>query len=182
MLLGDVDGALSSFDWYADAYPNDGGEPYQYLTWVLALFRGARRSEAVHMPYQTMLQKVYLVPFLLGQQPRRLDMWHGSNREWPEYATEIPQELLNVWDDVALQWVREVPDHPTVAANVALYVGDPSGVEHKAPRPPDVLPSLGASLRGHASAGDNTTLRRPHPAFKDGPNIVWTNQVASTRA
>jgi hypothetical protein len=40
MLMGDVEGALASFDWYEDAYPGDGGDPYQYLTWALALFRG----------------------------------------------------------------------------------------------------------------------------------------------
>jgi hypothetical protein len=122
MLLGDVDGALASFDWYVDAYPDDGGEPYQYLTWALALFRGGRRSEAVHKLYQTMLQNVYLVPFVLGHHPRRLDIWHGSNWEWPEYAAEVPKELLNLWDDVALQWARDVSDHPTVAARRARYV------------------------------------------------------------
>ncbi len=31
MLIGDVDGALASFDWYEEAYPDNGGEPYQYL-------------------------------------------------------------------------------------------------------------------------------------------------------
>jgi len=39
MLMGDVNGALASFDWYEGAYPDDGGDPYQYLTWSLALFR-----------------------------------------------------------------------------------------------------------------------------------------------
>ena len=104
MLLGDVDGALASFDWYVEAYPDDGGEPYQYLTWALALFRGGRRPEAVHKLYQTMLKNVYLVPFVLGHEPRRLDIWHGSNWEWLEYAAEVPQELLSLWDDVALRW------------------------------------------------------------------------------
>ena len=46
MLMGDVEGALASFDWYEDTYPGDGGDPYQYLTWTLALFRGGRRQEA----------------------------------------------------------------------------------------------------------------------------------------
>ena len=122
MLLGDVDGALASFDWYVDAYPDDGGEPYQYLTWALALFRGGRRTEAVHTLCHTMLQNVYLVPFVLGYHPRRLDIWHGSNWEWPEYAGEVPQALLNLWDDVALQWAREVSEHPTVTAKVARYI------------------------------------------------------------
>ena len=62
MLLGDVDGALASFDWYVDAFPDDGGEPYQYLTWALALFRGGRRPEAVRTLCHTMPLNVYLVP------------------------------------------------------------------------------------------------------------------------
>ncbi len=90
MLLGDVDGALASFDWYVEAYPDGGGEPYQYLTWALALFRGGRREEAFNKLYQTMLENLYLVPFLLGRNPQPLDIWHGSNREWMEYAVEIP--------------------------------------------------------------------------------------------
>ncbi len=69
-----------------------------------------------------MLQNVYLVPFLFGQHPRRLDIWHGSNWEWLEYAVEAPRELLSLWDDVALAWARGVSEHPTVAANVARYV------------------------------------------------------------
>lgn len=29
---------------------------------------------------------LYLVPFLLGHNPQPLDIWHGSNLEWIEYA------------------------------------------------------------------------------------------------
>ena len=122
LLLGDVDGALASFDWYEDAYPDDGGEPYQYLTWALALFRGGRKQEALNKLCQTMLQNVYLVPILLGQNPQPLDISHGSNLEWIEYAFEIPQELLSLWDEVALQWAREVSEHPAVVEKVARYV------------------------------------------------------------
>ena len=108
MLMGDVEGALASFDWYEDTYPGDGGDPYQYLTWALALFRGDRRQEAFNKLYQTMLENLYLVPFLLGSNPQPLHIWHGSNLKWIEYALEVPQELLNLWDDDALQWARDV--------------------------------------------------------------------------
>ena len=122
MLMGDVDGALASFDWYEKAYPDDGGEPYQYLTWALALFRGDRRQEAFNKLYQTMLANLYLVPFLLGRNPQPLDIWHGSNLGWIEYAVEIPRELLSLWDDVSLQWAREVSKNPVVVEKVARYV------------------------------------------------------------
>jgi len=122
MLMGDVDGALASFDWYEKTYPGDGGEPYQYLTWALALFRGDRRQEGFNKLYQTMLQNLYLVPFLLGRNPQPLDIWHGSNLGWIEYAVEIPRELLSLWDDVALRWAREVSKNPVVVEKVARYV------------------------------------------------------------
>ena len=122
MLMGDVDGALASFDWYEKAYPDDGGEPYQYLTWALALFRGDRRQEAFNKLYQTMLENLYLVPFLLGRNPQPLDIWHGSNLGWIEYAVEIPRELLSLWDDAALQWAKEVSKNPVVVEKVARYV------------------------------------------------------------
>ena len=114
--------ALASFDWYEEAYPDDGGEPYQNLTWALALFRGDRKQEALNKLYQTMLENLYLVPFLLGRNPQPLDIWHGSNLEWLEYAAAVPQELLSLWDEVALKWAREISEHPAVAQKVARYV------------------------------------------------------------
>ena len=122
MLMGDVDGALASFDWYEDSYPDDGGDPYQYLTWGLVLLRGGRRQEAFNKLYQTMLENLYIVPFLPGRNPQRLDIWHGSSLAWIEYAVEVPQELLNLWDDVALQWAREVSEPPAVVEKIARYV------------------------------------------------------------
>ena len=92
------------------------------LLWALALFRGGRRQEAFNKLYQAMLENLYLVPFLLGRSPQRLDIWHGSNLAWIEYAVEVPQELLNLRDDVALQWAREVSEHPAVVERVARYV------------------------------------------------------------
>jgi tetratricopeptide (TPR) repeat protein len=135
MLLGDVDGALASFDWYEEAYPDDSGEPYQYLTWALVLFRGGRRQEAFTKLYQTMLENLYLVTFLLDQNPRRLDVWHGSNMEWIEYAVAVPKELLGLWDDIDLQWAREVSEHPAVAQNVARYVAFHRELKSEPPGP-----------------------------------------------
>ena len=135
MLMGDVDGALASFDWYEDAYPDDGGDPYQYLTWALALFRGGRRQEAFNKLYQTMLENLYLVPFLLGRNPQPLDIWHSSNLGWIEYAIEVPKELLNLWDDVALQWAREVSEHPAVVEKVARYIAIHRDLKSEPPGP-----------------------------------------------
>ncbi len=69
-----------------------------------------------------MLMNLYLVPFLLGQNPLRLDIWHGSNIEWIEYAVELTQELLSLWNDVALQWAREVLEHPVVIEKITRFI------------------------------------------------------------
>lgn len=135
MLMGDVDGALASFLWYEAVYSDDGGEPYQYLTWALSLFRGGHREVAFNKLYQTMLENLYLVPFLLGRNPQPLDIWHGSNLERIDYAVEVPQALLNLWDEVALQWAREVSEHPVVVEKVARYVAIHRELKSEPPGP-----------------------------------------------
>jgi tetratricopeptide (TPR) repeat protein len=122
MLLDDVDGALASYDWYEQSYPDDSGDPYQYLTWALALYRGSLRHEAVNKLYQTMLENLYLVPHLLGHNPQPLDVWHSSDLEWIEYALEIPQELIDLWDEQALRWAQEVSEHPEVVEKVTRCI------------------------------------------------------------
>ena len=71
--------------------------------------------------YQTNLQNLHLVPFLLGRNPQPLDLWHGSNFEWIDYAVAASQELPSLWDDLALQWAREVSKLPAVVEKVARY-------------------------------------------------------------
>ncbi len=122
MLLGDVDGALASFDWYEKAYPGDGGDAYQYLTWALTLYRKELRHEAFNKLYQTMLENLYLVPHLLGQNPQPLDIWHGNNLSEIGYALDIPSELFDLWDDEARQWALEVSEHPVVVEKVSRYI------------------------------------------------------------
>ena len=122
MLLGDVEGALSSFEWYESAYPGDDGDPYQCLTWSLALYRSNRREEAFNKLYQTILQNLYLVPHLLGKNPQPLNIWHGCNLAEIEYALDAPPELLALWDDEARQWARKVSEHPGVVEKVTQFI------------------------------------------------------------
>ena len=122
LLLGDLDGALASFEWYENAYPDDGGEPYQYLTWALALHRGGFEHAAFNKLYQTILENPYLVSHLLGQNPQRRDIWHGSNLAEIEYAMAIPDELLDLWDDEAREWARVASEHPNVVGKVTRYI------------------------------------------------------------
>ena len=107
MLLGDTVGSVKSFEWFEQTFPDDMGEPFQYLCWALALYRSGDIGRASRKLRQTMLLNLYLVPHLLGMPHDRLDMWHGSN--WAEmgYLEYAPPELFALWDQAALAWVKE---------------------------------------------------------------------------
>jgi tetratricopeptide (TPR) repeat protein len=46
LLMGDIPGAVKSFAWFAKSFPDDMGEPFQYLCWSLALYRSGKLKEA----------------------------------------------------------------------------------------------------------------------------------------
>ena len=69
-----------------------------------------------------MLENLYLVPHLLGQNPQPLDIWHGSNTAEVHYALDIPSELLDLWDHEERQWAREVSAYSEVVKKVARFI------------------------------------------------------------
>ena len=50
-------------------------------------------------------------------------------------AVDVPQELLNLWDDVALQWAREVSEHPAVVERIACFVAIHRELKSEPPGP-----------------------------------------------
>jgi hypothetical protein len=122
LLAGDVEGALVSFEWFEETFPDSCGDPWQYLAWALTLYRGRQWDAASVKLYHTMLQNLYLIPHLLGDKPRRLAIWHGSNLEEIEHALETPPELLALWSAEERAWARQVSQQPAVVKRVARYI------------------------------------------------------------
>ena len=110
MMLGDIEGARKSFTWFQRMFPDDIGEPFHYLCWTLALYRAGESEDAAKKLAQTWFGNVYLVSRLLGVEQQKLDIRHGTNWELPEYVADGPLELLDLWDEDALVWAREVYD------------------------------------------------------------------------
>lgn len=79
LLLGDTAGALRSFAWFAETFPDDSGDPVHHLCWTLALYRDGDMRRAAAKLRQTMLSNLYLLPRLLGREQDVIDMWHPSN-------------------------------------------------------------------------------------------------------
>ena len=46
-----------------------------------------------------MLQNLYLLPRLLGIEPTKHDIWHGSNLAEPEYIEYLPEKYFGLWDE-----------------------------------------------------------------------------------
>lgn len=107
LLLGDNDGALKSFAWFDETFPDDTGEPMQYLCWTLALYHSGNMDAAVNRLCQTMLSNLYLVPALIGVEQDVLDIWHGSNLAEKMYLEYVPLEIFELWDEDALRWATE---------------------------------------------------------------------------
>jgi hypothetical protein len=108
LLMGDTAGALQSFAWFAQTFPDDCGDPLQYLCWTLALYRGGDLEQAAAKLRQTMLSNLYLLPRLLGLAQDYIDMWYSSNLTEKAYSDDIPGEVLALWEPAALHWAHTV--------------------------------------------------------------------------
>jgi hypothetical protein len=122
LLLGDNQGALKSFDWFEQNFPDDMGEPEHYLSWTLALYRSGHIAAAEQKLLQTMLSNLYLIPHLLGLDQPELDIWHRSNIDRRDYLGYIPPEILALWDDAALQWAGETYHNPKLSQVRERYI------------------------------------------------------------
>ena len=112
LLLGDIEGAVKSFAWFERTFPDDMGEPVQYLCWTLALYQSGAVEAAAGKLRQTMLMNLYLLPHLFRLPQEPLDIWHGSNWAEISYLQWAPPEFLALWDEAALRWAKECYDSP----------------------------------------------------------------------
>jgi hypothetical protein len=122
LVVGDLAGALASFEWFEQMFPDDMGEPFQYLCWALALYRSGNMAGASLRLRQAMLSNLYLIPHLLGMAQDRLNIWHGSNVAEKEYLEYAPPEIWALWDEPALQWAKETYESPELGRIRARYV------------------------------------------------------------
>ena len=122
MLLDDIGGARKSFAWFQRTFPDDMGEPFQYLCWSLCLFRLGKTQIAAQKLAQTWFQNQYLVARLLELDIPRLEIRYSTNWQTPEYMEDAPVELLHLWDEEALMWARQVYESDWFTRARAAYV------------------------------------------------------------
>jgi len=138
LLLGDLSGALQSFAWFEQAFPDDSGEPFHRLCWALALYRAGDLGAAAQKLREAMLANLYLIPHLLGPKQQRLDICHSTNWAELDYVRSAPPEYLEylrLWDPPAIQWARETYYSPTFSQVRARYIEIFAQLKHEPPGP-----------------------------------------------
>lgn len=106
VLSGDAGKAIEFYDWFQSEFPDDIGEPVFDLYWAIAAYRIGRTDEARARLRDAMLQNLYMLPSLFGECWSKMDIWHGSNHQDPEYLKEV-EEFLNEPTPDEREWMRQ---------------------------------------------------------------------------
>ena len=103
-LLGDNRRSAEFMRWYENEFPDDVGDPFQLLCWALILHRMSKGGD--YQLASAMLSNIYLIPYLMGENLDRVDMWHSSNYEEPEFMDWIPERVQEAITEEDLTWIR----------------------------------------------------------------------------
>lgn len=90
---GDVEKAKEFIQWFEEQFSDDVGEPVYLLYSAITYFRLQDRQKARVYLLNTMLSNLYLLPALFFKPINKLDMWHSSNWQSPEYLPAIEEYL-----------------------------------------------------------------------------------------
>ncbi len=159
LLMGDVPGAMKSFDWFAKEFSDDIGEPFHVLSWTLALYKSGRLEEASKKLRQTMVLNLYVIPRLLGEEQSRLDIWHDSNRSEKRYLDEVSSDVFALWDRESLDWVRSTYHTPEFQAVRERFIEIQRELQHE-PVGPKRSRLVDEAI--HLERGDLRHIKRGH--------------------
>ncbi|MFH1634954.1 MAG: hypothetical protein ABIG63_13245 [Chloroflexota bacterium] len=122
VLMGDIEGAIKSYNWFEGEFSDDIGEPFHSLCWVFALYRSGDKTKASRKLLEMMLSNLYIIPYILGIEQDELDIWHGSNLVMKEYMEYLPPVLVDLWDKQALDWIRDEYQRPEFQKIRSRYI------------------------------------------------------------
>ncbi len=64
----------------------------------------------------------YIVPRLLGEEPKELDIWHGSSDEVLSYLEYVPDDYFSIWGRKELEWASRLYRSPEFQVVLSRYV------------------------------------------------------------
>jgi hypothetical protein len=77
------------YTWFNKEFPDDIGEPYMFLQWLLLFYYRKEFKIALTILKKIIHQNIHLIPLILDQPLKHLDgFWYGSNYEDENYITK----------------------------------------------------------------------------------------------
>lgn len=105
-LLDDNKRSAEYIRWFEKNFPDDVGDPLQMVLMALMLHRMGKDGSAKLV--RAMLSNLYLIPRAIGETQDRLDIWHSSNWDIPEYVDSIPDRILDAITEDQREWIRKL--------------------------------------------------------------------------
>lgn len=123
LLLGDVDGAFKSYKWYEKEFPEDCAEAFNHICWVLTLLRSGDEAQAKSKLRELVFDNLYIVPVMLGENPRQHDFRHGSNWRELAYILEGPcSQVFPLWSNTERAWLKEKWEDNKMQEDLSRYI------------------------------------------------------------
>lgn len=123
LMMGDLEGAMSSYRWYKRKFPEDMPETFNYLCWVLTLLRHGNETEAKKKFRELVFSNLYAVPVMLDLNPAQHPFRHYSNWSELSYVQEGPwREILALWQPAELEWLKEQWNNPSLQDDLNHYI------------------------------------------------------------
>ena len=111
MLAGDMNGALKHYKWFKRVFSDDCGEPAQYICWTLAVYKSGDLKKAYIKFLQTLFMNPHVIARLIG-----IDYVLPYKPNWniptKGYADWITDEIYNLWNEEAKNWLKESFNNP----------------------------------------------------------------------
>ncbi len=112
LVLDDTEGALAHYKWFARKFPDDGGEPFHRLGWVLAMLRAQKPVQAAERLKLAHMANTYIIPAILDIPHGQPEVRRWSNWQDEEYIRQAPQEFLAMWRLEEKAWLKSVWEKP----------------------------------------------------------------------
>jgi hypothetical protein len=149
-VLGDLKGATAYLRWYERTFSDDIGEPIQKLCAAILLHRSGKQQKAKYYLADLMLSNLYAIPKVLGDECEPYKVGCSSNFEEPEYAEEIPSEIVSAITEEDRAWIRELHEsfefrrYKKQFIELRRELDRTHGVENRSP----LVDQLGSILNG----------------------------------
>ena len=109
-VLGDLKGGKTYLRWYGKEFEDDVGEPIHTLCGALIVHRLNDEQRAKYMLADLMLSNLFMIPYLLSEEPPGDTGWRGSSDADQNYIEEIPDEIQNAITDEDRDWMKQLND------------------------------------------------------------------------